>query len=275
MVPPGKQLYEFEPFVLDAGSRILLKDGATVRLTPKAFDTLLVLVQHAQEVIDKDQLLKQVWPDTYVEEASLARNIHELRKSLGDDSAEPRYIETIPKRGYRFAAPVKISVAARPAPHSLAEAETTVIEKHTYARVITDESEETESQVDRVINVGATRPALVAARQTKRTWWIAAVIVIVFAIGIGALIYLRRTRVPPPVLSRAKSTLVRLTNNSAMEGAPVWSPDGSKIVFWSNRDGKKEIYVMDSDGSNVTRLTNNLADEFNPKWSPDGTKDTF
>jgi DNA-binding winged helix-turn-helix (wHTH) protein len=97
---------------MDTRSRILLKDGATVRLTPKAFDTLYVLVQHASQVVDKEQLLKEVWPDIFVEEGSLSHNIHNLRKALGDDSSEPRYIETIPKRGYRFVAPVKISQAA-------------------------------------------------------------------------------------------------------------------------------------------------------------------
>jgi len=95
--------------VLDARSRIVLKDGVTVRLTPKAFDTLLVLIQHDGQLVDKEQLLKEVWPDTFVEEGSLSRNIHELRKALGDETAEPRYIETISKRGYRFVAPVKVS----------------------------------------------------------------------------------------------------------------------------------------------------------------------
>src|ERR671927_615089 len=122
-------LYEFGPFVLDARSRILLRDGATVRLTPKAFETLLVLVQHGVQLVDKEQLLKEVWPDTFVEEGSLSRNIHELRKALGDDSSQPSYIETIPKRGYRFVAPLKISDVALIAPVS-AGAETTVIEKH-------------------------------------------------------------------------------------------------------------------------------------------------
>src|SRR5215471_1168069 len=108
---PDNQLYEFESFVLDARSGILLNGGATVRLTPRAFQTLLVLVRHASEVVDKDRLMNEVWPDTFVEEGNLSRNIHELRKALGDDTAEPRYIETIPKRGYRFVAPVKVSVA--------------------------------------------------------------------------------------------------------------------------------------------------------------------
>src|SRR5262245_34990995 len=109
MSSPGNHLYQFESFVLDVRGRILLKDGATVRLTPRAFDTLLVLVQCASQVVDKEQLLKEVWPDVFVEEGSLSRNIYELRKSLGDDPSEPRYIETIPKRGYRFIAPVKAS----------------------------------------------------------------------------------------------------------------------------------------------------------------------
>src|SRR5215813_5220218 len=111
MSSPGNHLYEFGPFVLDARNRILLNGSATVRLTPRAFQTLLVLVRNASQVVDKEQLLKEVWPDVFVEEGSLSRNIYELRKALGDDPAEPRYIETIPKRGYRFIAPVKVSVA--------------------------------------------------------------------------------------------------------------------------------------------------------------------
>ena len=116
MSSQDNQLYEFGPYVIDARSRILLKDGTTVRLTPKAFDTLLVLVRHASQVVEKEQLLKEVWPDIFVEEGSLSHNIHGLRKALGDDSSEPRYIETIPKRGYRFVAPVK---SFRQIPHGL------------------------------------------------------------------------------------------------------------------------------------------------------------
>src|SRR5215510_14149820 len=102
-------LFEFEPFVIDVRGGILLKDGAKVPLTPRAFQILLVLVQHAEQVVDKDQLMKEVWPDIFVEEGNLSRNIYEVRRALGDDPAAPRYIETIPKRGYRFVAPVKVS----------------------------------------------------------------------------------------------------------------------------------------------------------------------
>src|SRR5215471_10000720 len=132
-------LYEFDPFLLDAGSRILLKDGLTVKLTPKAFETLLVLVQHGIQVVEKEQLLKEVWPDSFVEEGSLSRNIHELRKALGDDSSLPRYIETIPKRGYRFIAPTrKLLPAGSTGASPAGEVDTTVIEKHIFARVISE-----------------------------------------------------------------------------------------------------------------------------------------
>src|SRR5215510_3867470 len=137
--------YEFGPFVLDAGSRLLLKDGVTVRMTSKALETLLVLVQHGVPVVDKEQLLKEVWPDSFVEEGSLSRNIHELRKALGDDSSVPRYIETIPKRGYRFIAPTKRFLPqAGSGDIAPMEVDTTVIEKHTFARVISEEFDPTD-----------------------------------------------------------------------------------------------------------------------------------
>jgi len=100
-------LYEFGPFRLDAGERRLLQNGRPIPLTPKAFQTLLVLVQNQGRVVDKEELLRKVWPDTFVEEATLAQNVFTLRKQLGDDRSEAVYIETVPKRGYRFVAAVQ------------------------------------------------------------------------------------------------------------------------------------------------------------------------
>lgn len=107
MSTPENGLYEFKGFVLDAASRVLLSEGRIVHLTPKAFDTLLVLVENSGQVVNKERLIKEVWPDTFVEEGGLTRNIHDIRKALGDELAEPLYIETIPKRGYRFVPPVR------------------------------------------------------------------------------------------------------------------------------------------------------------------------
>src|SRR5882672_9143030 len=106
MSQPARHLYEFGPFRLDATERLLLRDQQHVPLTPKAFETLLVLVEHGGHIIDKDELMKKVWPDTFVEEVNLAKNVSNLRKILGAEQSE-HYIETIPKRGYRFVAGVR------------------------------------------------------------------------------------------------------------------------------------------------------------------------
>jgi DNA-binding winged helix-turn-helix (wHTH) protein len=101
-----KQLYEFDRYRLDTARRALLSNGDPVPLTPKAFDTLLALVRHGGDVVGKDELLKEVWPDTFVEEATLTQNVSTLRKALGLDRSGKQFIETVPKYGYRFAAPV-------------------------------------------------------------------------------------------------------------------------------------------------------------------------
>ena len=100
-------LYEFGPFRVDARERRLLRDGEVVALTPKVFDVLLVLVQNRGHILSKDEIMKLVWPSTAVEEGNIARNISTLRNALGERPREHQYIETIPWRGYRFAASVK------------------------------------------------------------------------------------------------------------------------------------------------------------------------
>jgi len=97
-----RHLYQFDDFCLDAGERRLLRRGQSVPLTPKAFETLLYLVCRSGRIVEKDELLRAVWPDTFVEEATLAQNIFTLRRALGQGRETVQYIETIPKRGYRF-----------------------------------------------------------------------------------------------------------------------------------------------------------------------------
>jgi DNA-binding winged helix-turn-helix (wHTH) protein/tetratricopeptide (TPR) repeat protein len=103
-----KELYEFGPFRVDAEKETLLRAGEAVALTPKNFQILLVLVRHSQEVVTKDDLLKTVWPDTFVEEANLSRNIFMLRKALGEGPQDHKYILTVPGRGYRLAENVRL-----------------------------------------------------------------------------------------------------------------------------------------------------------------------
>src|SRR4051812_14935818 len=99
-----KRFYVFGLFRIDVAERTLLSPQGVVLLTPKAFDTLLVLVENNRHVLSKEELMQKVWPDSYVEENNLAQNISVLRKALGE---EQKFIETVPKRGYRFVADVR------------------------------------------------------------------------------------------------------------------------------------------------------------------------
>jgi len=102
-----KHLYGFGPYRLDAIERVLLRDGQPVTLPPKDLETLLVMVERAGHIVEKEELLEKVWPDVFVEEGNLARHIFNLRQVLGDSPDGRKYIETIPKRGYRFVAAVQ------------------------------------------------------------------------------------------------------------------------------------------------------------------------
>ena len=100
--------YEFAEFRLLAAQRrlTLRADGRIIDLTPKAFDALLYLVRHAGELVDKTTLLQDIWPNVVVEENSLSQVISTLRRALGADGGERRFIVTLPGRGYQFVAPV-------------------------------------------------------------------------------------------------------------------------------------------------------------------------
>jgi DNA-binding winged helix-turn-helix (wHTH) protein/Flp pilus assembly protein TadD len=104
------RLCAFGPYQLDSERRLLLRGGEPVPLHPKALDILIVLVQHRGEVVSKDDLMKAVWPDAFVEEANLSQNIFVLRKTLGERAQENRFIATIPGRGYSFVANLEETV---------------------------------------------------------------------------------------------------------------------------------------------------------------------
>src|ERR1700739_2565492 len=103
----ARQVYEFGPFRVDPAERLLLRDGSPIPLTAKAFDTLYVLVQKNGHLVEKAELINAVWGDSFVEEGNLTVVIHTLRKTLGDDSVERKYIQPVARRGYRFVAKVR------------------------------------------------------------------------------------------------------------------------------------------------------------------------
>src|SRR6266567_3588087 len=111
------KIYKFGPFHIDREQRVLFRGSVEVPLTQKAFDTLAILVARQGKIVDKSELIRLIWPETFVEENNLTQNVSALRKALG----EGEYIETIPRRGYRFAARVEhgpASVASVEAPSS-------------------------------------------------------------------------------------------------------------------------------------------------------------
>src|SRR5882724_671616 len=107
------KIYRFGPFHIDLEQRVLFRGGVAVSLTQKAFDTLAILVARQGKVVDKSELMRLIWPETFVEENNLTQNISALRKVFGEEA----YIETIPRRGYRFVMPVEDppAVSAPPA----------------------------------------------------------------------------------------------------------------------------------------------------------------
>ncbi len=103
-MPEGKHFYEFGPFRLDPAERLLLRNNQTIPLAPKAFETLLLLAENSGHLLSKDELMKRLWPETFVEEVNLAQNISAIRRALDDKNGGTHYIETVAKGGYRFTA---------------------------------------------------------------------------------------------------------------------------------------------------------------------------
>src|SRR5690242_127010 len=123
---PVRRFYLFDGFRVDASERLIFKDNRELSLTPKVFDTLLVLLENSSHVLTKKELMEQVWPDSFVEENNLAQNISILRKALGES-----YIQTVPKRGYRFVADV-----------STDDEETVIVRERTRARIVVEQTDD-------------------------------------------------------------------------------------------------------------------------------------
>jgi DNA-binding winged helix-turn-helix (wHTH) protein/Tol biopolymer transport system component len=116
MGPEIDRIYRFEAFLLDVAERQLFQDGKAVAVTPKVFDVLAYLVERAGHLVEKEELMQAIWPDSFVEEANIARIIHTLRKTLGEVEDGNKFIETVARKGYRFVKPVK-----RASPHDVSD----------------------------------------------------------------------------------------------------------------------------------------------------------
>jgi len=199
MNAPVNRVYEFGPFRLNPDEGVLLRQGQEVPLTPKAYEILLCLLQHAGHILGKDALMHEIWPDTFVEEGNLKANISVLRRALGDTTEEPAYIETIPRRGYRFVAQVR---AGEPPSSGLVVGGPArlTIERHTLAHSVTEEEEFVERPGNGTGHAPALpdiAPAALPAvpqplRRSRRWLWAGVVAVVALLVAAGTVVYFSR-----------------------------------------------------------------------------------
>jgi DNA-binding winged helix-turn-helix (wHTH) protein/TolB-like protein/Tfp pilus assembly protein PilF len=155
-----RHFYDFGSFRVDEQERVLLRDEDVVPLTPKAFEMLLVLVESSGHVLTKEELMKRVWPDTIVEEANLSHNVYKLREALGEGHNGEKYIETLPRRGYRFVAKVT---------EVQDHGDDLIVEEHSRARIVLEEDDTAEKVIETSLASIAPSRALPAAVEARHS----------------------------------------------------------------------------------------------------------
>jgi Tol biopolymer transport system component/DNA-binding winged helix-turn-helix (wHTH) protein len=263
-----RRLFEFGPFRLDTADRILLRGGDRVPLTPRTFDLLLVLVEHHGRVVEKDQLMKLVWADSCVEETNLSHHISILRSTLSEDNNPGRFIETLPRRGYRFVAPVREEFEGKPENREIDESRPAPGGPFQNAASLEVGELETRDEA-----VPRKRSADETARPTHRRWIVLSA-TLVFLIALATLVLLVSRLA---VKSNGNLIITRLTSNPGLTTNPVISRDGKIVAYASDRRGEDhlDIWVQQVAGGPPIRLTNSQADDAQPDISPDGSTIVF
>lgn len=226
---------------------MLLREGQYVPLTPKAFQTLLVLVEHGGRIVEKQDLLKEVWPDTFVEDVSIAKNVSVLRKVLGESESQ-RFIETVPKRGYRFVPEIKLLDGPEIVPTPVA-------------------IPAVEPNEPIFADAGNKRVVFPDARLFR---W---AVIVLLVIGLG--VELQRTlagRLP----GAPNLKTVPLTSFVGHQTQAAFSPDGRSIAFvWEGSGAVNHVYVKPVDSESVQQITKGPGADSRPAWSPDGRTMAF
>lgn len=244
-----RQILRFGQFGFEPNTHILLKDGEPLRLTRKASETLLVLIQQSPNVVSKDDLLAAVWPDQIIDEHNLTQSISTARRALGVSAGQPGYIETFPGHGYRMLGPVILSQAPVPDVSSAPPAEPPTAD-HPVAAKETGTS-------------AAAGPTEVLGRLLP---WLAAALVI----AMGAFAVFRvsaRLRADHPVALR----IVPLSRHGGLQYQPEVSPDGATVAFLWQRESTESprIWLQNLRESTPRPLTENPGEYSSPAWSPD------
>jgi Tol biopolymer transport system component/DNA-binding winged helix-turn-helix (wHTH) protein len=264
------RFYEFGPFRVDTVKYVLTRDGEVAPLNLKAFEILLALIENRGQVLEKNELMQRVWPDTVVEENNLARNISALRKALDEQPNEHQYILTVPGRGYRFVASVR---------------EVNGASEEFMALSTIGNGSKADAGLNPLNGAElAARPAVNEAPEAlealngkivpRRRWAIIALVALApLTLAILAIFPISRRSQddsPPP-----QRKLWQLTFDPGLESEPSWSPDGRMIAYSSDRSGNFDIWVQPVGEGNPVRVTTSDAHDWQPDWAPEGNRLVF
>jgi DNA-binding winged helix-turn-helix (wHTH) protein/Tol biopolymer transport system component len=253
-VSPVSGQYVFAEFRIDLFSRQLYRENVHVPITAKAFETLIALVRRQGQLVTKDELISEVWPDTFVSEDSLTQNISALRRILEDDAAQPRFIATVARRGYRFVAPVTTEVRSPAGPASAPMEPVPAQERPPQA-------------IAHPITRGGRRVSPVVGWMT-----IAALV----GLGVGIGIARRFPRPPQQGSSQLLRFVLDLPSDTALASGGTVSPDGRHIAFIArdDRTGDTKLWIRTL-ATGVARPIAGSEGALRPFWSPDGQSIAF
>ena len=229
------QVIRFAAFEVDLQAQELRKAGLRLKLSGQPFQVLAILLERPGTVVTREDLQKRLWPGTFVDvDHNLNTAINKIREALGDSSENPRFVETLPRRGYRFIGPITANGTAA-------------------------------AGVAHVAETRSTGGAESAAR-TRGLLAVALLGMVVLLVLAGYWIFKRReTPATPP-----QRTLTRIPFDEGLQIGTTWSPDGRFIAFSSDRGGKFDIWVKQVDGGEAVQVTKGLSHNWQPDWSPDG-----
>lgn len=303
-----KPVYEFGVFRLDVAARQLKRAGEAVPLAPKVYDLLVFMLAHYGQPISKEELLKNVWPDSFVSDENLSRHVSTLRKILNEGGDGLKFIETLPKFGYRFTDQVRLlapssepaETASTPAPPLAPELEPTVLpaalpdlgearEVAVAASWVTQAKPKASAQpVSRfriLAPLGANgKGDVVVAADVQLAPVFLKRRAVLFSLGLVALLacalgLYKWAKPSSHVLLRSGSppTVTPATSFQGRENYPAFSPDDRQLAFtWDGgREGTTDIYVKLLGTETPLQLTNDPAEEISPVWSPDGLSIAF
>jgi len=274
-------LYTFDEFVLDTSERQLWRGEESIPMPLKAIETLCLLVENHGKLLSKDILMEALWKDTFVEERNLAQNIFTLRKKLGEDNDDRKYIETVPKLGYRFVAEVRVSEITLEEIEVSLENKTTVSAEGDFtseelAEAVRSTAESLE--IDRNLiepKIRQIEPAATSKASSK------AFPITVFLIGLSSLVTLgagmwfwnsdSETKIRTAKFEVANTKLERITN-SGNAWHPAVSPDGKYATYVHHEGGNKAgIHLQNLVNGSVTEVVSAAETEFgSPIFSNDG-----